>query len=103
LLPVLDPTVMGWKERDFYLGPHREQLFDRAGNAGTTAWVDGRIVGCWMQDDDGVVAVRPLERVAAGARQALDDEAQRLTTWLNGERVNSLIRPPAMQVAPPAR
>ena len=22
LLPVLDPTVMGWKERDFFLGPH---------------------------------------------------------------------------------
>jgi hypothetical protein len=99
LLPVLDPTVMGWKERGFYLGPHREQLFDRAGNAGTTAWLDGRIVGCWVQDDDGVVAVRLLEQVSAGARQALDAEAQRLTTWLAGERVNSLIRPAAMQAA----
>jgi hypothetical protein len=102
LLPVLDPTVMGWKERGFYLGPHREQLFDRAGNAGTTAWVDGRIVGCWVQDEDGVVAVRLLEQVSAGAREALDDEAQRLTTWLDGERLNSPIRPPAMQAAPQA-
>jgi hypothetical protein len=102
LLPVLDPTVMGWKERGFYLGPHREQLFDRAGNAGTTAWVDGRIVGCWVQDDDGVVAVRLLEQVSADARAALDEEAQRLTTWLDGERVNSPIRPPAMQAPPPA-
>jgi hypothetical protein len=102
LLPVLDPTVMGWKERDFYLGAHREQLFDRAGNAGTTAWVDGRIVGCWVQNDDGVVTVRLLERVPADQRRALDDEAQRLTTWLDGGRVNSLIRPPAMQAAPPA-
>lgn len=100
-LPVLDPTVMGWKERGFYLGPHRAQLFDRAGNAGTTAWVDGRIVGCWVQDDDGVVAARLLEPVPTHARQALDDEAQRLTTWLDGERVNSVITPPAMQVAPP--
>ena len=99
LLPVLDPTVMGWKERGFYLGPHRERLFDRAGNAGTTAWVDGRIVGCWVQDDDGVVAVRLLERVPAAAREALDDEARRLTAWLGGERVNSVIRPPAMQAA----
>jgi hypothetical protein len=98
LLPVLDPTVMGWKERRFYLGPHREQLFDSAGNAGTTAWVDGRIVGCWVQDDDAVVAVRLLEPVPADARQALEDEAHRLTAWLDGERVNSLIRPPAMQV-----
>jgi hypothetical protein len=102
LLPVLDPTVMGWKERGFYLGPHREQLIDRAGNAGTTAWADGRIVGCWVQDDEGVVAVRLLQRVRSCARQALDEEAQRLTAWLDGERVTSPIRPPAMQAAPPA-
>ena len=38
LLPVLDPTVMGWKARDFYLGGHGPLLFDRNGNAGTTAW-----------------------------------------------------------------
>lgn len=99
LLPVLDPTVMGWKERGFYLGPHREQLFDRAGNAGTTAWVDGRIVGCWVQDEDGLVSVRLLERVSADAREALDEEARRLTAWLGGERVTSVIRPPAMQAA----
>lgn len=102
LLPVLDPTVMGWKERGFYLGRHRAQLFDRAGNAGTTAWVDGRIVGCWVQDDDGVVAVRLLERLPASPRHALDEEAQRLTAWLGGERVTSSIRPPAMQAAEPA-
>jgi hypothetical protein len=101
LLPVLDPTVMGWKDRGFYLGSHRQQLFDWAGNAGTTAWVDGRIVGYWVQDDNALVTVRLLEQVSAGARQALDDEAQRLTTWLDGERVNSLIRPPSMQAAPP--
>ena len=59
LLPVLDPTVMGWKERDFYLGPHGPLLFDTNGNAGTTAWWDGRIVGCWAQDPDGVVRAEP--------------------------------------------
>ena len=48
LLPVLDPTTMGWKERGFYLGAARAQLFDRNGNGGTTAWWDGRIVGCWV-------------------------------------------------------
>jgi hypothetical protein len=99
LLPILDPTVMGWKERGFYLGPHREQLFDRAGNAATTAWVDGRIVGCWVQDDDAVVSVRLLEPVPAAAREALDDEARRLTAWLDGVRINSVIRPPAMAIA----
>jgi hypothetical protein len=102
LLPVLDPTVMGWKERAFYLGQHGQQLFDRAGNAGTTAWADGRVVGSWVQDDDGIVTVRALERLPASTRQALDDEADQLTAWLDGERINSPIRPPAMQPAPPA-
>ena len=52
LLPTLDPTTMGWRERAFYLDrAHTPYLFDSAGNAGTTAWVNGRIVGCWVQDD----------------------------------------------------
>lgn len=101
LLPVLDPTVMGWQERDFYLGPHRDQLFDRRGNAGTTAWVDGRVVGCWVQDDAGVVRVRLLERVSARARRALDAEASRLTAWLGG-RMGTAYPSPAMKSDPPA-
>ena len=99
LLPVLDPTVMGWRGRDFYLGPHREQIFERHGNAGTTAWVDGRVVGCWVQDDAGVVEVLLLEQVSAGARRALDAEAARLTEWLGGRRVRSPYLSPAMVVS----
>lgn len=89
LLPVLDPTIMGWKNRDFYLGPHRNQLFDTRGNAGTTAWVDGRVVGCWIQDAAGVVHVRVLESVSADAQRALDAEAVRLTEWLGGVRIGT--------------
>ncbi|OLR93518.1 winged helix DNA-binding domain-containing protein [Actinokineospora bangkokensis] len=96
LLPTLDPTVMGWRGRDFYLGPHGPQLFDRAGNAVTTAWVDGRIVGCWVQDEAGVVRVRLLADVPAAARRELDAEAARLTEWLGGERVTIRYRAPAV-------
>ena len=36
LLPTLDPTTMGWREREFHLDPaHTPFLFDRAGNGGT--------------------------------------------------------------------
>ena len=35
LLPPLDPTTMGWIERDWYLGPYKPQLVDSTGNAGT--------------------------------------------------------------------
>ncbi|MGZ8593254.1 MAG: winged helix DNA-binding domain-containing protein, partial [Actinomycetota bacterium] len=49
LLPSLDPTVMGWKGRAWYLGDHASELFDRNGNAGPTVWANGRVVGGWMQ------------------------------------------------------
>jgi hypothetical protein len=97
LLPVLDPTVMGWKERGFYLGPHGPALFDRNGNAGTTAWVDGRVVGCWVQDAAGVVRVELLEEVTATEREALELEAARLTGWLDGETVGTVYPSSAMK------
>lgn len=100
LLPVLDPTVMGWKERTFYLGPHGPALFDRNGNAGTTAWWDGRVVGCWVQDPDGAVEVRLLEDVPAEGRAALGVEAARLQDWLAGERVGTVYPSPAMRSDP---
>ncbi|TIC80757.1 winged helix DNA-binding domain-containing protein [Nocardioides sp. GY 10127] len=99
LLPVLDPTTMGWKDRAWYLGPHEPVLFDRNGNGGTTAWWDGRVVGCWVQDPDGDVEVRLLEDVGALGRAALAVEARRLTTWLAGERVSPIYRAPAMTMA----
>jgi len=99
LLPVLDPTVMGWKERAFYLGDHGPMLFDTNGNAGTTAWWDGRIVGCWVQDPDGVVVLNLLEDVGSEARAALADEADRLTGWLAGHRVSTVYPSSAMKEA----
>ncbi len=97
LLPVLDPTVMGWKQRDFYLPEHAGVLFDRNGNAGTTAWWDGRVVGCWVQDPDGVVEVRLLDDVGREARAGLAVEAARLTRRLDGQRVGTVYPSPAMR------
>lgn len=104
LLPVLDPTVMGWKERDFYLGDHAPSLFDRNGNAGTTAWWDGRVVGCWVQDPDGVVVLNLLDDVGVDGRTALAAEAGRLTAWLDGHRISTVYPSVAMRqaVAPSA-
>lgn len=99
LLPVLDPTVMGWKERTFYLGPHGPMLFDTNGNAGTTAWWEGRIVGCWAQDPDGVVVLNLLEDVGAEAARVLGAEAERLTSWLDGHRVSTVYPSTAMKQA----
>ena len=71
---------------------------DSNGNAGTTAWWDGRIVGCWVQDAAGVVEVRALEKLPAAARKALAAEAERLTTWLDGVRIGTVYPSAAMKV-----
>lgn len=91
LLPALDPTVMGWKARAFYLDPaHVPHLFDTNGNAGTTAWWDGRVVGCWVQDEAGVVRLSLLEDVEPRGRAALEHEAERLTAWLDGTVIGNI-------------
>jgi hypothetical protein len=87
LLPGLDVTTMGWQARDWYLGAHREQVFDRNGNAGPTAWCDGRVVGGWRQDADGRVEVQLLEDVGTSARKSLQRKADELTAWLDGVRI----------------
>jgi hypothetical protein len=99
LLPTLDPTVMGWHGRGFYLGSHRAMTFDSVGNAGTTAWWDGRIVGTWVQDEGGVVRVHLLGEVPARVLTALEEEAARLTEWLDGVIVNGVYASAAMQEA----
>jgi hypothetical protein len=87
LLPPLDPTTMGWFERDWYLGPYKAQLFDTNGNAGPTTWWDGRVVGGWRQSDAGEVVLQLLEDVGKAGGRALEGEATRLTEWLGGTRV----------------
>jgi hypothetical protein len=87
LLPPLDPTTMGWQERGWYLGPHKERVFDSAGNGGPTVWWDGRIVGGWRQDEDGAVEAQMLEDIGADGLHAVELEAERLTQWLDGTRV----------------
>lgn len=103
LLPGLDPTTMGWKERGFYLDPDRSAyLFDSNGNAGTTAWWDGQVVGAWVQDPDGRVQVLPVPGAALGAeaRDALDAAAARLTTWLAGTVIANVYRSALMKGEP---
>ena len=94
LLPALDPSVMGWSERDWYLGPHRAALFDRNGNAGPTAWWDGRVVGGWAVRPDATVAWRLLEDVGREAMGAVDAAAARLAAWLDGTRFTPRFRTP---------
>ena len=94
LLPTLDPTTMGWKERDWYLGSHAPLLFDTNGNAGPTVWCEGRVVGGWSQRRDGELVWKLLEDVGADAVAAVEAEAARLAAWLGDARVSPGFLPP---------
>ncbi len=93
-LPGLDPTVMGWFERGWILGPHRELLFDRTGNAGPTIWWDGRVVGGWAQRRDGEVVHELLEDVGADAVAAIEAELEALAAWVGTVRLTPRFRTP---------
>lgn len=91
LLPALDPTTMGWKDRSWYLGEHGAfggQLFDRNGNAGPTVWIDGEVVGGWVQRKDGEIAHRLLTEVPKSRAKQVAAEAERLRELIGEARVN---------------
>ncbi|MGY0023496.1 winged helix DNA-binding domain-containing protein [Streptomyces sp. cg35] len=96
LLPGLDPTAMGWQERDWYCPPElRPALFDGSGNIGPTVWWNGRIVGGWGQREGGEVVWRLLDDTGGrAAREAVASEATRLSEWLTGTRVTPRFRTP---------
>jgi hypothetical protein len=94
LLPALDPTPMGWSQRDWYLGQHGPELFDRSGNVGPTVWVDGRIVGGWAQLPSGEVVHRLLEDVGAEASAEVARVAAEVCDWVGPVRVTPRFRTP---------
>jgi DNA glycosylase AlkZ-like len=93
-LPSLDPTVMGWKGRDWYLNGHAEALFDRNGNAGPSIVADGRVIGGWAQAADGTIATKLLERVDRATERRVHHERDRLTEWLGTWRIVPRFRTP---------
>ena len=94
LLPALDPTPMGWKERDWFLPEDRRPLYDAYGNVGPTAWWDGEVVGGWAVRPDGTVAVELLADRGDEARRAVEAAADVLTARLGGTVVVPSFRTP---------
>ncbi len=87
LLPGLDPTAMGWKERAWYLDDATaERVVERNGNIGPTIWADGRIVGGWAQRPDGTIATELNRTISASHREMLAVEIARLADVLGETR-----------------
>ncbi|MEM9519894.1 MAG: winged helix DNA-binding domain-containing protein [Actinomycetota bacterium] len=88
LLPGLDATAMGWKERDWYVSPtHVDRLFDRFGNIGPTIWADGVIVGGWTQRPDGSVVYELLDQLGDEQHDRMVAAVAEVETVLDGEQV----------------
>ncbi|MGY6025243.1 winged helix DNA-binding domain-containing protein [Streptomyces spinosirectus] len=97
LLPALDPTAMGWRERDWYLAPElRPMLFDGSGNVGPTVWFDGRVVGAWAQRKGGEIVWRVLVPGGVGreASALISAEVERLQGWVGATGVTPRFRTP---------
>ena len=97
LLPALDPTPMGWKERDWFLPADetaRRSLYDAYGNVGPTLWWAGEVVGGWAVRPDGTVATRLLTDRGAEAASALAAAAEALEPRLGGTVVVPSFRTP---------
>ena len=94
LLPGLDPTPMGYVQRDWFLGKHAQALFDRSGNIGPSVWSDGRIVGGWAQRKNGAIAYKLLEDVGRAAEAQVEVAAHALERWLGAVRITPRFRTP---------
>lgn len=94
LLPGLDPTPMGYVQREWFLGPHASALFDRSGNIGPSIWSDGRIVGGWAQRKNGAVAFKLLEDIGHEAERCVEVAAEELGRWLGAVRITPRFRTP---------
>jgi len=93
-LPSLDPYIMGYHDRRRFLSlEHYSKVFDRAGNALPTVWVNGQVVGAWGQRQapvapgrsNGGVIYGLFEPVGEEEQALLTREAQRLGDFLGGE------------------
>ncbi|MEV0374732.1 winged helix DNA-binding domain-containing protein [Streptomyces sp. NPDC050636] len=95
LLPSLDPTAMGWRQRDWYLDPdHVPALFDRNGNIGPTVWWNGTIIGAWAQHPNGHINHHLLTDPGHEARTAVQSQIARLTAFLGDSRITPCYRTP---------
>jgi hypothetical protein len=86
VLPGLDPSTMGWKDRGWYLPASAADAFDRNGNAGPTIWVDGRVVGAWALTPAGEFRTHYFERVAAARRLEVQERVDVLAAAVGNTR-----------------
>jgi len=90
LLPILDPYLMGYKDRERYLSQrYQELVFDRSGNATTTILLDGRIVGVWdiLEDKKPLVKLLLFDKIEQSVMKQVIYEARRIGKFIADKEV----------------
>jgi hypothetical protein len=87
LLPSLDATPMGWKERSWFLPEDPSPLYDAFGNVGPTLWWCGEVVGGWAVRGDGTVVTHLLVDRGQECATAVESAAAALEPRLEGAAV----------------
>jgi len=94
LLPAFDPYVVG-APRSGGLFPvaHKARIFRSAGWISPTLLVDGHVEGVWRHERKGgrlAVGIEPFGRKSPAVREAANEEAERLASFL-GLRLDQLV------------
>ena len=96
LLPLLDPLLMGYKERGRLLDPEFEPyVIDRTGNATSVILVDGMVQGVWdyklMKDLE--VKLHWFKKPSSAVRKRAEYIAQDRGRFLSGQEVRVVTCP----------
>jgi hypothetical protein len=90
LLPLLDPLLMGYKERGRLLSPeYQPYVIDRSGNATSVILVDGKVLGIWDYKVMNNLEVKLywFKKPAADIRKRAEDLARAQGRFISGQDV----------------
>lgn len=85
LLPVLDPYIMGYKDRSRYLDyKNYENVFDFGGNATMVILLDGEIIGIWdlERDDHEVMKILMFKKENDDVWEEINFKAQKIARFI---------------------
>ncbi|MBA7631590.1 hypothetical protein ES703_39122 [subsurface metagenome] len=89
-LPVQDPYIMGYKERERYINPgDYDNVFDRSGNATATILLDGRVIGVWdfTEKAESIVKIYLFKKVGKALLKRIYSEASRIGEFMANKEV----------------
>ena len=88
VLPILDPLIMGYKQRDrFFEQSKYHYIYDKSGNATNSILLNGRIIGVW-DIDEPYVKMFLLEKVSERIRRELIDKLMKVGTFFTDKKVS---------------